>query len=123
MGSLWVILVTILPLVVVGGPSHLARGDFTEKEEQSTHRTTSSYGNPDPGSLNQNQVKKPKTLSSKEREDTEDTRSSLADSVRIESASSLDLDSSEEEERENRQDPHGKNRHSAHMGAGYKKRI
>ena len=42
--------------------------------------------------------------------------SSSADSVRIRSTSSSDIDSSEEEEGGNRQGPHNKNSHSAHRG-------
>ena len=58
-------------------------------------------------------AKKPKTSSFKEGEGTDDTGSSLAESVRIESASSSDPDSSEEEEGGNQQGPHRKHSHSA----------
>ena len=49
--------------------------------------------------------------------DNNDAGSSSADSVRIQSASNSDIDSSEEEEGGNRQGPHKKNSQSAHSGA------
>ena len=95
------------------------RDDNSTKSElshvQSTTWETSSYGHPDPGSRNQNHpVKKPQKPLTKEDEDTEDAGSSLAESVRIESSSGSDLDSSEEGEGLNCQGPHRKNSHSSH---------
>ena len=73
---------------------------------------------PDPRPLSQDhKAKKPKQSSSKEGEDTEDTGSSLAESVRIESASSShSSEDSEDSEEEgvNHQGPHRKKSHSAH---------
>ena len=79
-------------------------------------RGGSSYGDRDPGREN-HKAKKPKTSSSKQGDDTADTGPvKPAKPVRIESASSSDLDSSEEEEGGNLQGPRRKNSHSAHTG-------
>ena len=48
--------------------------------------------------------------------DNNDAGSSSADSVRIQAASSSDIDSSEEEEGGNRQGPPERNSHSAYRG-------
>ena len=93
------------------------KGDNLTKPElnrvQSTTLETNSYGNP--GSDPRTKIIKPKRLKSHPQRRVKiqkiqktQTGSSLAESVRIESASSLGLDSSEEEERGNRQGPHRK---------------
>ena len=74
-------------------------------------------GDPDPRPLSQShRVQKPKMSSSKEGADPEDTGSSLAESVCIESAARSDSDSSEEEDGGSHHGPPRTNSHSAHGG-------
>ena len=91
-------------------------GDKPElKPVQSTTKETSTYGDPDPRLLSQSYTaKKPfKRSSSKEGEDTDTTRSGLAE---IQTASNSDLESLVEEEGGNHQGPHRQTSHSAHTG-------
>ena len=69
----------------------------------------SAHGNPVP-------VPSSKESAWSSGEDKEVAGSSSAESVQTKSASSLDVDSAEEEEGGNRQGPHQKNCHSAHRG-------